>query len=113
MPVGSIRNVKIKVGSCRNFIFCICMNLLDKLRIDVQLPLWVINIPGNCVGLFHDCIVKKKLGKEKPVGQLVFFATDSRELNHYLPLLGEYIDPQTLFWICYPKQSGAIQSDLV
>jgi hypothetical protein len=89
------------------------MILLKKLRINPDEILWLINIPQNCAALFHGIEQKEKLGKEKPVQQLILFAHDSKELNYYLPLLEGYIAPETLFWICYPKKSGAISSDLI
>ncbi len=90
------------------------MELLKKLRINIDQPLWVINAPGDdCLHLFEQCIIKQKLSGNKPVSQLVLFAVDGKTLAHYLPLLTNYISPETLFWICYPKKSGAITSDLI
>lgn len=89
------------------------MDLLKKLRINIDKPLWVINAPANCLSLFEQLTIKKKTGKEKAVGQLILFATDSKELTHYLPILAPHISPETLFWIAYPKKSGAISSDLI
>lgn len=89
------------------------MELLKKLRVDPDKPLWLINAPAYCAGYFADLTVKQRLGKEKPVGQLMLFAKDSSELNHYLPLLTDYIGHDTLFWICYPKKTGSIASDLI
>lgn len=89
------------------------MELLKKLRIDTEQPLWLVNAPDNCLYLFEDVTVKRKTGKEKPVPQLILFATDSGELNHYLPLLKDHIGHDTIFWICYPKKSSGIESDLI
>lgn len=89
------------------------MELLKKLRLDIDKPLWLINAPDNCVGLFSDYTLKQKPGKEKPVAQLMLFATSGDELTHYMAKLADYIGHDTLFWICYPKKSGSIQSDLI
>jgi hypothetical protein len=89
------------------------MELLEKLRLNIDKPLWLINAPAECPEYFSDFKTKQKLGKEKPAAQLMLFATDSTELNHYLPLLADYISFDTLFWICYPKKTGAISSDLI
>ena len=89
------------------------MELFKKLRINIDKPLWIINAPVDCLDLFVDLTIKQKTGKEKPVGQLMLFATDRKELAHYLHLLAPYISPETLFWIAYPKKSGAISSDLI
>ena len=89
------------------------MELLKKLRLNTGQPLWLINAPANCLDLFPQFTIKEKLGKEKPLPQLILFAIDSKELEHYLSLLTNYILPQTIFWIAYPKKSGAISSDLI
>ena len=89
------------------------MELIKKLRIKTEEPLWLINCPDNCHNLFNDLILRVKPGKEKPAGQLILFATDSGELDRYIVKLTPYLTPETLFWIAYPKKSGAISSDLI
>ncbi|MBX2904794.1 MAG: YdeI/OmpD-associated family protein [Taibaiella sp.] len=89
------------------------MELLKKLRIDASKPVWVVNAPANVGDILPDLDLKKRLGKEKLVSQLLLFALDSNDLARYVPLLAAYIGHETLFWICWPKQTGAIQSDLV
>jgi len=91
----------------------ITMELLQKLKLKTDHPLLLINAPADCMHLFAGLTIKEKPGKEKPAAQLILFATNSSELNHYLPQLASYISPGTLFWICYPKKSGAIASDLI
>lgn len=89
------------------------MDLKKKFRIDIDRPLWVINAPDDCMELFAKCDVKEKLPAKKQVGQVLLFAQDSKELAHYLSVLGGHIGHETLFWIFYPKKSGRRQSDLV
>lgn len=89
------------------------MELLKKLRINTETPLWLINAPDNCLAYFDGMQVKHKLGKEKPVGQVMLFVYDSKELNEQLQRISDYISHNTLFWICYPKKSGAFSSDLI
>lgn len=89
------------------------MELLKKLRVDTAKPLWLINTPANCMDLFTQFAIKEKLGKQKPVPQLILFALDSKELAHYLSILTGYISPETIFWIAYPKKNGTISSDLI
>lgn len=89
------------------------MVLLKKLRIDTSLPLWAINLPGDCKILFEELEVKQKLSGKTPVSQLILFAEDSGILARWIPLLAEYVGQQTLFWIAYPKKTGAIASDLI
>ncbi len=87
--------------------------LLKKLRIDTGQPLYLINLPGDCRYLFEEVDIKEKLSGKKPVSQLILFATDSTVLARYLPIIADYISHDTLFWIAYPKKSGAIASDMV
>ena len=89
------------------------MELLKKLRIDTSLPLWAINLPGDCKILFEELEVKQKLSGKNPVGQLILFAEDSGVLARWMPLFESYVGHNTLFWIAYPKKTGAIVSDLI
>jgi hypothetical protein len=89
------------------------LELLKKLRINIDKPLWLINIPADCLHLFDTLETKTTLRGGKTVPQLVFFAYDSNDFVHYLPILEPYIAHETLFWIFYPKKSGSITSDLI
>lgn len=89
------------------------MDLLKKLHVNIDKPLWVINAPANCLYLFDGLTIKQKTGKEKPVSQLIVFLTSSNELVHYIDKLAPYIGHETLFWIAWPKKSGAVSSDLI
>ncbi|GGG11776.1 YdeI/OmpD-associated family protein [Pontibacter amylolyticus] len=40
------------------------------------------------------------------------FATDSRELNYYVPLAEPALKRKGLLWVAYPKKSSGIKSDL-
>ncbi|WP_255594430.1 YdeI/OmpD-associated family protein [Pontibacter sp. HSC-14F20] len=40
------------------------------------------------------------------------FATDSRELNYYVPLAVPSLKRNGLLWVAYPKKSSGIKSDL-
>lgn len=87
--------------------------LLKKLRVNVDKPLWLINAPDDCLSLFEELEIKSKLQGKRPVPQLILFAYDSADFAKYLPLLECYIAHETLFWICYPKKTGAYTSDLI
>ncbi len=89
------------------------MELLNKLRIKTNVPLWVINAPDNMNDLLPGIEWKGKLVKTKPVEQLMLFAVDGATLHRWLPLVAEHVGHGTLFWICYPKKTGSIQSDLI
>lgn len=83
------------------------------MRLDVTKPLWVVNAPGNVGALIEGPELKERLGATKPVPQLLLFVRDSADLVRYLPVVEGYVGHDTLFWICWPKQSGSIPSDLV
>jgi bacteriocin resistance YdeI/OmpD-like protein len=89
------------------------MDLLTKLRVKADEPLWLINAPANCFGLFPRLEIKEKLPAKKMVDQMILFAHDSKELNHYFPAISEHVSPDTLLWIFYPKKAGSITSDLI
>jgi len=89
------------------------MDLIKKLKIKTGIPLIVINAPSGCRDLFAPCTIIQKLSGNKPIAQLVLFVIDGESLAHHLPLLINYISHDTLFWICYPKKTGAIISDLI
>lgn len=89
------------------------MELLKKLRLDTASPLWVVAAPDDIDSILPGVDTTTRAGKIKPVKQLMLFARDSAHLNEQLPRLGPYIGHETLFWICYPKQTGSMTSDLI
>ncbi len=89
------------------------MDLLKKLHMAADKPIWLINAPANCLGYFAGYNMKHKPGKVKPIEQLLLFVMDSKELTGQMHRLAGYIAHNTLFWICYPKKTGSISSDLV
>ncbi len=89
------------------------MELLKKLRINLAQPLWLVNAPVDCKLLFEELEIKQKLPGKMPVDQLILFAEDSGVLAKWIPKLASYIVRDTLFWIAYPKKTGAIVSDLI
>lgn len=89
------------------------MDLISKLKIKTDQPVYTINLPDTCRHLFDGVEVREKIGKTKPLAQVMLFATSSVDLMHELTRLADYIGHNTLLWICYPKKTGAIASDLV
>lgn len=89
------------------------MELSKKLRLNIQEDLLVVNAPANIAEVLSGIPIRTKLDKTKPATQLMLFAYSSDDLHKHLPKLMECIGHDTLTWICYPKQSGAIQSDLI
>ena len=89
------------------------MDLLKKLRVKADQPLWLINAPDACYSFFSGLDIKEKLPAKKAVGQLLLFVYSAKELDHYLSVASPNISHDTLLWICYPKKSGAYTSDLI
>ncbi len=89
------------------------MALLAKLKVKAAEPLTLINCPANCGDLFEGAEAANNYKFKQPVAQLILFAANSAELAHYITKLEGCILPNTIFWICYPKKSGAIPSDLI
>jgi hypothetical protein len=88
------------------------MSLLKKLKIKSDQPLWVINAPAECIALLEGQDLTERMPAQHPVPQLALFVTSSADLEHQMSRLAKYIGHDTLVWICYPKKSGAIASDL-
>jgi hypothetical protein len=89
------------------------MELFKKLKINTESPVWVINMPDSLAAAFSGLDVKEKIGKQETTGQVMLFTKDSKELAYELARLEKHIGHNTLLWICYPKKSGSISSDLV
>lgn len=105
-------SVQLTIGT-RSIGYICRMELLKKLRIKTGLPLIVLNAADVIHTLLPDVTIATRLGKTKPAPQLMLFAENSAELNKWLPKVADYIRHETLFWICYPKKTGSIPSDLI
>jgi hypothetical protein len=88
------------------------MELLKKLRLKTDTPLWLVNEPFDVMPLFEEFEIKKTVTGKVPVAQLMLFVYSSIELAEYIHKLTPYIAPDTLFWIMYPKATGSMKSDL-
>ncbi|GAA4462305.1 YdeI/OmpD-associated family protein [Nemorincola caseinilytica] len=89
------------------------MELIKKLRLDTTEPLWIVDAPTDVDSILPSVALSARPGRTKPVKQLMLFARDSAHLCAQLPVLAPYIGHDTLFWICYPKQTGSMASDLI
>jgi len=88
------------------------MELLTKLRINIDEPLYLINAPKDVFHLFEPAEIKTVMPGKAPANQLVLFAGDSKTLDSYILKLEGKLSDEVVFWIVYPKKSGRIQSDL-
>ena len=88
------------------------MELLQKLRLDLSSPLWVVDPPVNVADVLPGAELTVRKPRSLPVGQLMLFARDSGELLRGFEKVQSCIGHDTIFWIAYPKRSGSIRSDL-
>ena len=89
------------------------MEVLQKLKINTGAPLWLINVPERCEYIFDGIELIRKPSKKQTIIQVVLFAENSETLNHYFHNIIPFISDETLLWVCHPKKSGSIKSDLV
>jgi len=88
------------------------MDVVKKLKLKSELPLWLLNIPENRRSLFVQFDIREKLAAKATPTQLLVFVHDRQELVHQMAAIGPHLSFDTVFWICYPKKSGSIGSDL-
>lgn len=87
------------------------MDLIKKMHIG-EGQLYLVNAPAATMDAFNGTDAVTRLTGKKPIGQVVLFAKDQKELDEHfakvLPRLGD----DALLWIAYPKKSGSIKSDI-
>ncbi len=88
------------------------MELLQKLRLDLSSPLWVVDPPVSVADVLPGAELTVRRPRSLPAGQLILFARDSGELLRGFEKVRSCIGHDTIFWIAYPKKSGSIRSDL-
>ncbi len=89
------------------------MELIKKLHINTLHPLWLRNAPDGIAELLPDTLITTRKPTDIPAKQLMLFVYDSIALVKELPLITTHTNHETLLWICYPKQTGTLQSDLI
>jgi hypothetical protein len=88
------------------------MSVAAKLRIKPEQPLWVVNGPDIAGPVLADFEYKTTVPKTQTMGQVVLFAGNKAELEHYFSRIADKLLPDALLWIAYPKKSGKIKSDI-
>jgi hypothetical protein len=88
--------------------------LIKKLRIQSGQRILIINPPE---GYFEELgtLPPNVALSEKPEGTfdlIQFFVKQRSELESQLPMIQQAIKYDALLWICYPKQTSKIDSDL-
>ncbi len=88
---------------------------LKKLRVKSGDVIKVANAPEQAGAIFGDTpsdITVKYNGDETTFNVLVAFAINKDQLDQQIKNNLEYIDARTIIWICYPKKTSKIKSDL-
>jgi hypothetical protein len=88
------------------------MSVAAKLRIKPEQPLWVVNGPDMAEQVFAGAGYMTAVPKNRLVGQVVLFAANKAELEHYFSRLADKLLTDALLWIAYPKKTGKIKSDI-
>lgn len=87
--------------------------IAEKLLLKPGRCLFVLNAPARYlenIGPLPD--FSKIVGKNEAFDVLQLFIKSLADLETELPKAAKLVKAETIFWICYPKKSGAIQTDL-
>lgn len=91
------------------------MNALAKKLLIKPGTSWLFyNAPEDYLTLLNPLLEGIKTHFE-PGGQfdgIQLFALNNDELNESMGLIGPLVKPDTIAWVCYPKKSSGIKSDL-
>jgi predicted transport protein len=86
--------------------------LIKKLQIKPGQRILLLNAPDG----YHEELGELPPGVEQvksgPADLVQLFVASGQELKQLLPTALASVQPHTIFWICYPKLSGKIKSDL-
>jgi hypothetical protein len=88
------------------------MSLLRKLRINAEMPLWLINAPDDVQHLFEGVVLKTRIPEKASINQLVLFVEDSVKLNSMADKLRDRISESAVIWVAYPKKGSKLEGDL-
>ncbi|XZF13865.1 YdeI/OmpD-associated family protein [Chitinophagaceae bacterium MMS25-I14] len=88
------------------------MSLLQKMRVNTALPLWVLNMPDECAPLFEGQVVKTGVAAKDKIQQVLLFAKDSKAMGAGLGKIKASLNSNFVGWIAYPKKSSGISTDL-
>ena len=88
-------------------------NLLKKLQYKAGMSMIVLNSPTGYIkslGLPPQANPDREIRGKYEFVQL--FAENSQVLNHWAQRIIEAVKPEGLLWICYPKKTSGIKTDL-
>lgn len=89
------------------------MGLIDKLRLDTDKQLVLIEPTDDSITLFEGLDLKTNLAGKGPLHQVILFALNKAVLDTYYPKIINRLAENAIFWIAYPKKSSGISSDLL
>ncbi len=88
------------------------MSVVKKMRLQEDIPLYLLNAPGNISGIFEGFELKTSVGGKAEITQAVIFAVNKKELDGIIPKVAPRLAEDALLWIAYPKKTGSIKSDM-
>lgn len=88
--------------------------LADKLRLKAGQRLAVINAPDDDAGILGELPEGVTVAKapEAPLDAVLLFARTRRDLERSMAAVLAALEPGGLLWICYPKGSSGVETDL-
>ena len=72
----------------------------------------ILNAPELIASEFMDQGIKISLPKLNNSDNTLIFVQNKKELANAFQIYDNHIQPDSVFWIAYPKQSGQIHSDI-
>lgn len=88
------------------------MSVAKKMRLQEDIPLYLLNAPDNVSGVFDGFELKTSVGGKAEITQAVIFAANKKELDVIIPKITPRLAEDALLWIAYPKKTGSIKSDM-
>ncbi|HTJ50092.1 MAG TPA: YdeI/OmpD-associated family protein [Cyclobacteriaceae bacterium] len=85
--------------------------LVSKLKIKEGMSLVVLNSPSDFLSKLP-LAAQSKLIKNKKFDVVLLFAKNKSELSKFGPSALTSLEENGLLWICYPKKTGSIKTDL-
>lgn len=85
-----------------------------KLQMHKASAMLVMNAPKSLAELFTGFTPETAIDEARRAvyDYVMLFVTRQEELQAWLPQLKGLGKPDCLFWVCYPKKSGSVASDL-
>jgi hypothetical protein len=88
--------------------------IVRKLRLNQEMKILIINAPAEYLNILSALDFETDLSTKKAVffDFVQVFSYAKQELEHQIKSVSMKGKYDCLFWVCYPKGSGKIQSDI-